>query len=324
MLARRRADGRFHSGQALAEEFGNTRSSVWNALKRLRDRGLEVHAVRGKGYRLPAAIDWLEEAEIRRALGVAGRYVAAIQVLEETDSTNSRLLALPPPPAGKARVCLAEYQTEGRGRRGRQWLSPPGAGIWLSLAWQFDRPPDNLSALSLVAGLAARTGMVELGIPGVLLKWPNDLVVGDAKLGGVLVEMRAEGNGPCLVVIGLGVNHRLPSGLPAKIANAGGLAPVDLTRACGAQPPPRNAVAAALVSALAARLDEMGRRGTGNIQAEWQHADAIAGRQVTVEERGRQISGRAVGIDVDGALRIDQGGGIVRITAGDVSVRPGQ
>lgn len=324
LLARRLADGRFHSGQALAEEHGITRSTVWNALRVLRDRGLEVHAVRGKGYRLPEPLDWLEADEIRPALGVAARYVAAIQVLGETDSTNSRLLALPSPPAGKARVCLAEYQTQGRGRRGRQWLSPPGAGIWLSLAWQFDRPPDNLSALSLVAGLAARGGLAELGVPGLLLKWPNDLVVGDEKLGGVLVEMRAEGNGPCLVVIGMGVNHRLPSGLPGEVTRAGGLAPVDLARACGGQPPSRNAVAAALISALAVRLDDVERHGAGNIQAEWRQVDAIAGRQVVVDNGDRRISGRAVGIDADGALRIEQGGAIERVTAGDVSVRPEQ
>jgi len=322
MLARRLADGRFHSGQALAEEFGITRSSVWNALKRLRDRGLEVQAVRGKGYRLAAALDWLEEEDIRHALGPAGRYVAAIQVLGETDSTNSRLLALPPPPAGKARVCLAEYQTQGRGRRGRQWLSPPGAGIWLSLAWHFDRPPENLSALGLVAGLAARHGLTGLGVPGVLLKWPNDLVVGDEKLGGVLVEIRAEGNGPCLVVIGVGVNHRLPSRLVAEVDRSGGLTPVDLARICAGEPPSRNSAAAALISALAARLDSLGRGGAMEVQVEWQQADAIAGRRVIVDNGGRQISGRAVGIDADGALRIDQGGGILRVTAGDVSVRP--
>jgi len=321
-LARRLADGRFHSGQSLAAEFAVTRSTVWNALKTLRDRGLEVHAVRGKGYRLPMSLDWLDEGRIRAALDAAGRYVASLRVLQEAESTNTCLMTSPPPPSGQASVCLAEYQTGGRGRRGRRWLSPPGAGVWLSVAWQFERPPDNLSALGLVAGLAARGALAGLGVPDVLLKWPNDLVVRGQKLGGVLVEMRAEGNGPCLVVIGVGVNHRLPSALAEAVRRSGGLVPVDLASVCDGAPPARNDLAAALVAALVVRLDSVGREGAGDVRAEWRRADAIAGRQVVVETGERSISGRAVGIDADGALRVEHGGGILRVTAGDVSVRP--
>jgi len=321
-LARRLADGRFHSGQSLATEFDVTRSTVWNALKSLRDRGLELHAVRGRGYRLPVALDWLGEDTIRALLGPSADLVCAIRIFEETDSTNSRLLASLAPPSGRASACLAEFQTGGRGRRGRQWLSPPGAGVWLSVAWQFDRPPDNLSALGLVAGLAAREALARLDVGSVMLKWPNDLVIEDEKLGGVLVEMRAEGNGPCLVVIGVGINYRLPGGLAEDVCRAGGLMPVDLAAACDGDPPSRNAVAAALVSALADRLAAVAGKGVGDLRDEWSHADAIAGRQVIVENHGRPIRGRATGIDVDGALRVDQGDGIVRVTAGDVSVRP--
>lgn len=322
-LARKLADGRFHSGQSLAAEWGVTRSTVFNALQTLRDRGLEIHAVRGKGYRLPAAVDWLEEERIRSGLGVGGGYVDAVRVMQEVDSTSTRLMASPPPPPGRAVVCLAEFQTGGRGRRGRRWLSPPGAGVWLSLAWQFDRPPENLSALGLVAGLAVREALAGLGVDDILLKWPNDLVVADEKLGGVLVEMRAEGNGPCLVVIGVGINHRLPARLAAEVREAGGLAPVDLAtvNAAGAVPS-RNAVAAAVISALAVRLEAVARQGAGDVRTEWRRSDALAGRQVVVETGGRSIPGRAAGIDLDGALRIEQEGGMVRVTAGDVSVRP--
>jgi BirA family biotin operon repressor/biotin-[acetyl-CoA-carboxylase] ligase len=321
-LARQLADGRFHSGESLAARFGVTRSTVWNALETLRERGLEIHAVRGKGYRLPMALDWLDEDRIRQALGRALGHVGTIQVVEEADSSNSRLMASPPPPAGQANVCLAEYQTGGRGRRGRRWLAPPGAGVCLSVAWQFSRPPDNLSALGLVAGLAAREALVDIGVRDVLLKWPNDLVVDDEKLGGVLVEMRAEGNGPCLAVIGVGINHRLPAELADQVRRSGGLAPVDLATVSGDEPPSRNDVAAAVISALARRLESVSRQGTGDVPSEWGKADAIAGRQITVVTGELSISGRAAGIDADGALRIAHEDGMMRVTAGDVSVRP--
>ena len=321
-LARSLADGRFHSGQELAAAFGVTRSTIWNAANALRERGLEIQAVRGRGYRLPAPLDWLDEAAIADMLGPAARLVSAVRILRETDSTNSRLMASPAPPPGRAEVCLAEYQTGGRGRRGRRWLSPPGAGVWLSVAWQFSRPPDNLSALGLVAGLAVREGLADLGIGETRLKWPNDLVVGGQKLGGVLVEMRAEGNGPCLAVVGVGVNYRLPSGLPAEVRRQGGIAPTDLRAVAEDQPPSRNAVAAAIVASLVGRLDTVGRTGVGDIREAWRAADAIEGSQVRVEEGGRQTTGRAVGIDPDGALRIECEGTVRRVTAGDVSVRP--
>jgi BirA family biotin operon repressor/biotin-[acetyl-CoA-carboxylase] ligase len=173
-----------------------------------------------------------------------------------------------------------------------------------------------------VAGLAVREALASLGVEDILLKWPNDLVVADEKLGGVLVEMRAEGNGPCLVVIGVGINHRLPAGLAAEVCRAGGLAPVDLATVSAGEAPSRNAVAAAVIAALAGRLAAVGREGTGDVRAEWGRSDAIAGRQVVVETGTRRISGRAEGIDADGALRIEQEGDMVRVTAGDVSVRP--
>ena len=320
-LARRLGDGRFHSGQMLASEFGVSRSTVWNALQGLRDRGLQVHAVRRKGYRLPEPVSWLAEDRVRAAVPGSLRERVAIEVLPETDSTNNRLLALPPPAPGSARACLAEYQNVGRGRRGRRWWCPPGAGICLSLAWQFDRPPPDLSALSVVAGLAVRESLLSIGLEEVMLKWPNDLVAEGRKLGGLLVELRAEGNGPCHVVIGIGVNHRLPVSLESKIRQEGGLVPIDLVSICRAGPPDRNEVAGRLIGGLMERLNRFAVEGARALVADWRSADALNGRLITVDAAGRRLSGRAAGIDRDGALRVELDGRVERITAGDVSVR---
>lgn len=321
-LAQRLGDGRFHSGQTLAEELGVSRSTVWNMLQGLRDRGLQVHAVRRKGYRLPEPVNWLAEDRVRAALPGPLRERVAIEVLPETDSTNNRLLALPPPAPGSARACLAEYQTVGRGRRGRRWWCPPGAGICLSLAWQFDRPPPDLSALSVVAGLAVRQSLLSGGFEDIMLKWPNDLVAGIRKLGGLLVEMRAEGNGPCHVVVGVGINHRLPASLEGQIRQDGGLAPIDLVSICGGDPPDRNAVAGKLIGDLIECMNRFAVEGARGLVADWRSADALSGREITVDTAGRRLSGRAAGIDKDGALRVELDDRVERITAGDVSVRP--
>lgn len=321
-LARRLGDGRFHSGQSLAEEFRVSRSTVWNMLRALKARGLEVQAVRGKGYRLPAPVDWLDSAVISAALAPAIRDRVAIEVLQEAESTNTRLLGSPPPEPGRSLACLAEYQTGGRGRRGRGWLSPPGGGVCLSVAWQFDRPPANLPSLSLAAGLAVREALLASGAEGVMLKWPNDLVVGDAKLGGLLLEIRAEGNGPCHAVVGAGVNYRLPAGLARQVVQTGGLVPVDVVAVCASEPPSRNRVAAAIISAVVARLESVATGGSTDIRDEWRVADALLGRRVIVEIGRRRLAGRAEGIDADGSLRVFTDEGLARVTAGDVSVRP--
>lgn len=322
-LARKLGDGRFRSGVTLAGELGVSRASVWNASQRLRELGLEVHSVRGRGYRLAQPIDWLDVGKIRRDLpDGASDLLAAIEVHEEIDSTNARLLAAGSPPEGRALACLAEFQQSGRGRRGRRWLSPPGSGVCLSVAWQFDRPPLRFASLGLVVGLAVRGALKELGVSRAMLKWPNDLVVEDRKLGGVLVEMRAEGNGPSLAVVGVGVNYRLGQDVDAAVVESGGLPPTDLAAAIGEDDTPdRNTVASAMLSALVRRIEAFGREGPGDLAGEWRDADALAGRAVSVDLGGERVTGLAAGIDDDGALRVERESGTMRVTAGDVSVR---
>jgi BirA family biotin operon repressor/biotin-[acetyl-CoA-carboxylase] ligase len=324
-VARALGDGRFHSGETLAADFDVSRTLVWRAIHALEDVGLEIHSVTGKGYRLAEPVDWLDARRIAGSLAPACRKrIAGLRVLEETDSTNQRLLDDGPPPPGRLGVCVAEYQSGGRGRRGRRWQSPPGGGIWLSVSWLFERQPSQLTALGLAAGVAARAALQATGIEGVTLKWPNDLVCDARKLGGLLVELRAESNGPTFVVIGVGVNWRLPRGSRELALADGGLPVVDVAQLCaGSPPPPRDLAVAALVGGLCELLSGYEENGFDAWRDAWAAADALAGRPVRVLTGDGALAGTARGVDRDGALKVETATGVERIIAGEVSVRAG-
>jgi BirA family biotin operon repressor/biotin-[acetyl-CoA-carboxylase] ligase len=218
-------------------------------------------------------------------------------------------------------VLLAEYQTAGRGRRGRAWLAPPGGAICLSLSWMFRAVPPDLGALGLVVGVCALRALQELGVRHASLKWPNDLLFGERKLGGVLIDLRAESAGPAYVVIGIGLNVSLGEEVLVKIA-AAGLPAADLVGA-GLAAPPRNRVAAGLIGECLHGLMEFEQRGLKPFIEEWRGADALRGRTVDVRAvEGTSSRGLARGIDLHGALLIETPQGIRRFISGDVTVRP--
>lgn len=315
------SDGRFHSGEELAGVLGVSRSAIWKATGALKDLGATLHAVRNRGYRLAVASDPLEGEKIRGQLSREVRdHVKRVQALWSTESTNSVLSARPNPPPGSSEVCLAEYQSAGRGRRGRSWLAPPGGAICLSLSWTFREVPPDLGALGLVIGVCALRALKELGVAGAALKWPNDLLVGERKLGGVLIELRGESAGPACVVIGIGLNVALGGSLLEKIA-ALGLAATDLKTA-GLEDVSRNTIAAALLSACLRGLIAFEREGLKPFAEEWRLADALRGRSVDVTAGAGIARGLARGIDVHGALLVETREGVQRFTAGDVTVRP--
>jgi BirA family biotin operon repressor/biotin-[acetyl-CoA-carboxylase] ligase len=314
------ADGQFHSGEALAAELSVSRSAVWKAASALRELGATVHAVRNRGYRLPVVAEPLDGGRIRALLGEGVRErVRRLDTVWTVASTNTVLLERANPPVGSSEALLAEYQTAGRGRRGRNWVAPPGGSICLSLSWMFGEVPRDLSALGLVVGVCALRALSHLGVDRVRLKWPNDLLVEDRKLGGILIELRAETAGPACVVIGIGLNVALGASLLEKVATMG-LAPVDLATA-GLKERARNAVAAGLISSLVRGLLEFERDGLKPFVREWMEADALRGRPVTVTGAETSAKGVARGIDLDGALLVETPQGLLRFISGDVSVR---
>ncbi len=323
-LLRRLADGQFHSGEALAAELGVTRAAVSKQVRQLRSWGLEPESVPRRGHRLAQRLDLLSADEIgaRLAPATAAR-LRRLELHDEIDSTNSRLLAVDDLPAGRFDACLAEFQTAGRGRRGREWLAPFASGLCLSYSWLFREPPAELSSLSLAVGVAALRALRACGTDGVTLKWPNDLLAGDRKLGGILCELRVEAAGPAYVVVGLGLNVALPAAARSRIAAAslaaGGLEPTDL--ADRGPPPSRSRLAAALLDAIAAMVDEFEARGFAPFHDEWSRADALAGRAVCVLAHRAERAGVARGIAPDGALLVEIDGRAERVTAGEVSLR---
>ena len=314
------SDGRFHSGEALARTLGVSRSAVWKAVAALRAQGSQLHAVRNRGYRLAHGSDPLDPAKIREQLAREVRaHVARIDAAWSIESTNTALLARANPDSGTAEVLLAEYQTAGRGRRGRAWLAPPGGAICLSMSWTFREVPQDLAALGLVVGVCALRALRAHGIEAVSLKWPNDLLLGERKLGGVLIDLRAVSAGPACVVIGIGLNLALSPELLRQIAESG-TAATDVASAV--QPlPARNAVAASLVSACVVGLLEFERQGLRPFIEDWRAADALRGRTVNVSAADGGARGVARGIDLHGALMVETLQGLRRFVSGDVTVR---
>lgn len=261
----------------------------------------------------------MDAAAIRRALPQwPSERLRRLEVHEELDSTSNRLLGVSDLPAGRFDACLAEFQTAGRGRRGRQWLAPRGSGLCLSVNWSFREPPAALAALSLAAGVAVLRALARAGGPRCALKWPNDVMHERCKVGGVLVDLRGESGGPAYVVIGVGVNVRLTPATLASLA-AAGVEATDL-EALGVRVD-RNALAAALVAELALMLEEFGQRGMAAFAEEWRAADALAGRRVRVQQGSQSFEGLARGVDADGALRVETAAGERRVLSGEVSVR---
>jgi BirA family biotin operon repressor/biotin-[acetyl-CoA-carboxylase] ligase len=316
------ADGQFHSGERLANVLGVSRSAVWKAVKSLRDLGATLHAVRNRGYRLAKSSEALAAAPILAGLsaGVRAR-VKSLDVVWSVDSTNTVLLSRSSPPDGSTEVMLAEYQTAGRGRRGKPWVAPPGGSICLSFNWNFRDAPADLGSLGLVIGVCELRALRALGVTHAKLKWPNDLLVEDKKLGGILIELRAESDGPAYVVVGIGLNVALGAALLEQIAETG-IAPTDLVTA-GLERPSRNAVAAAILEACLQGLLEFEHDGLRPFLDDWRDADALRGRMVNVRgATGDVARGLARGVDLHGALLVETvDEGLRKFVSGEVSVR---
>ena len=300
-----------------------SRAAVWKMVGELRDLGVDVESLPRRGYRLPRTVDLLDERKIRAAAGLQGTPLpAGLEVLFETDSTNLYLYDADPPAPGRPRVVFAELQRAGRGRRGRSWLAPFGSGIALSVAWTFAETPSGLPALGLAVGVSVAEALHRLGFAEVRVKWPNDIVWRNRKLGGLLLQMRSEVGGGASIVAGLGLNIALPAEARAALEGPGLLPATDLCEIHPERVPERNALAAALAAAMLAALAEFNDSGFAAFAARWAGLDALAGIRVRVSHGAESIEGQALGVETDGALRVAVADRIERFYSGDVSLRP--
>ncbi|WP_282294996.1 bifunctional biotin--[acetyl-CoA-carboxylase] ligase/biotin operon repressor BirA [Stenotrophomonas sp. PS02289] len=304
------------SGDALARELGQTRAAIWKRIQGLRAAGIEIDGRAGDGYQLQQPLELLDAAAIRAALPSAlGPLLDDLQVAWNVGSTNTELLRCSAPQRGSA-VLLAERQTSGRGRRGREWASPLAAHIYLSVLRGFAGGLSRLGGLSLVAGVAVAEALKAQGVDEVALKWPNDIVVNGHKLGGLLVEGGGEFAGPARAVIGLGINVRMPAAFAAQITQPW----TDLSTLLGSEVS-RNAVVTQLLAHLLPALELFEQDGLAPFLVRYAALDSLAGRTVRVEDGGTWQEGQALGLAEDGALRVCIDGVERVFHAGEVSVR---
>ena len=314
------------SGADLARAAGQTRAAVWKHVRALREGGVAIAARQGLGYALEQPLELLDADAIQSALPADARAaLARLEVAWSLDSTNSELLRRETPAQGAA-VLLAERQSGGRGRRGRDWASPLAANIYLSLARRFGGGLARLPGLSLVAGVASAEALHALGFADVRLKWPNDLVViaGDdrrRKLGGLLVEGGGEAAGPARAVIGLGLNVAMPAAAAAAIGQPWiDLATLTDGRLAGGRAPSRNTVVAALLAHWLPALAQFDETGLEPFLDRYARFDALAGQPVLVHGSDGTRAGQALGLSGDGALRVRIGATEQLVHAGEVSV----
>ncbi|MEE8307352.1 MAG: biotin--[acetyl-CoA-carboxylase] ligase [Gammaproteobacteria bacterium] len=259
---------------------------------------------------------FLESAVIRQHLTASiNAQLKNLNVAEELPSTNQALLDAPIGP-GELWVCLAEHQTAGRGRRGRRWVAPRRSGLCLSIGYGFVSAPAQLAALTLAIGVSAAGVLKQAGADEVQLKWPNDLTWRGRKLGGILTELKRDGQRPPTVVVGLGVNLAIPpEGLSLQVPQAN--PPVDLVTICDALPP-ASVLAAALVNAIGATLLHYADSGFSPFRADFAALDALNGQPVEVTVAEDTVRGVAQGITPEGLLKIRTETGDTTVMAGDV------
>lgn len=304
----------FRSGEAIARQLSVTRASVNNAVREAARLGVEIQAVRGRGYRLGYRYDWLDATRLGGA-GAAGGF--AFQVHDRLDSTNTHLMALAQAGAAHKSVVAAEQQSAGRGRRGRTWHAQLGRGLTFSLLWRFQRPLTALSGLSLVVGLALARCLGALGVEA-RVKWPNDVLLGEGKLAGILIETQGDVLSGATAVIGIGLNL---AATPEVAARAG--APVASLADVLARVPDRNDLLLAILRELDIELRAFDAEGFAPFAEDWMRLHAHQGRPVAIlGANGRRRPGRALGVDAEGALLLETSEGVAVIHSGEVSVRP--
>ncbi|MBI5450467.1 MAG: bifunctional biotin--[acetyl-CoA-carboxylase] ligase/biotin operon repressor BirA [Gammaproteobacteria bacterium] len=310
------SDGDFHSGAEMGEYAGVSRATIWKALRKLEMLGLGVFAVRGRGYRLAQPLELLSQQGIAAGLTPAiSARIGQIEILDEVDSTNSHLL-LHRAATNGYRVCLAERQLSGRGRRGRRWSSPFARNIYLSMMWLDQRGGADISLLPLVLGAAVLQALKGYGIAGLGVKWPNDILVDGRKLGGLLLEMAGEGGGAYRMVAGVGINVDMPASSAADIDQPW----TDLQRCCG-QPVSRNHLVAELVTVMVAAIEDLASGNAAAWLADWSSNDVLMGHEVEIDTVHGLYHGIAAGIDAKGALLVQVGNELRRFYSGDVSLR---
>ena len=308
------ADGNYHSGESLGEALGVSRAAAWKQIKKLTAVGIEVESVKGRGYRVIGGIDTISQFDVAGRLTVLGSLVQ-YDHHECLSSTNTELLALANTEHFHCTAIGSDMQSNGRGRRGRQWLSPYAENICLSLGWQFENGAASLEGLSLAVGVVVAKTLHQCGVEAVELKWPNDVLISGRKLAGILLEMSGDPSGACSVVVGIGINVHMKRQMddinqPWISCDEAASAPLV-----------RGQLTALLLSNLEIMLTEYSEVGFKKYRNEWLSMHAYQNKQVTVTAGDTVYVGEAMGVDDAGALQVSNKVGVRVFHGGEVSVR---
>ncbi|MFC1236806.1 bifunctional biotin--[acetyl-CoA-carboxylase] ligase/biotin operon repressor BirA [Vibrio sp. F74] len=300
--------GEFVSGELLGAELGISRAAIGKQIKGILSWGLDIYSVQGKGYRLSKPIQLLDKNTIEH---LTSKKVELIPVIESTNQyllDNTEIIE-------SGSVCIAEYQSNGRGRRGRQWVSPFGSNIYLSMYWRLEAGMAASVGLSLVVGVAIVEALESIGIHGIKLKWPNDLYYQDKKLAGILVEMNGQAGGAANLVIGMGMNIDMPEAIEGIDQPWTSLSQVT------DEQPDRNLLAATLINTWKTTLENYEFEGMNGITERWNRLDNFIGRPARLIMGNRVIHGTVRGINDQGAILLETENGIESYIGGEISLR---
>ncbi|MEE3880915.1 bifunctional biotin--[acetyl-CoA-carboxylase] ligase/biotin operon repressor BirA [Vibrio sp. YYF0003] len=305
------SDGEFHSGEALGHDLGISRAAIAKHIKGLSEWGVDIYRIQGRGYQLAHPMQLLDETRL------TDNSEPKLELIPVIDSTNQYLLERVNE-SEKGRVCVAEYQASGRGRRGRQWVSPFGSNLYLSMYWRLDAGMAAAMGLSLVIGIAAVEALEEMGIQGVKLKWPNDLYYQDKKLAGILVEMSGQAGGAANLVIGMGLNIGMPDKQPD----------IDqpwttLNQVCADLRLDRTQLALTLIEHWKTILLDYEMMGLAGFVERWNRLDNFIGRPVKLIMGAREVKGIVQGIDQQGGVVLETDNGLETYIGGEISLRKG-
>lgn len=315
------SDGRIHSGESLGKSLGLSRAAIWKRIQRLFDYGISVVSIKGHGYQLENPVLLLDKDSVLSALDEsASGLLSVLDIRWSVTSTNTACLDLiSKKQACSGYVCIAEHQSEGRGRRGRRWLSPVAGNIYMSVVWEFAGGIEALEGLSLAVGVCV-AGVLQnrLGLTQTQLKWPNDILCSQKKVGGILIEMAGDATGQCYAVIGIGLNVDLPAGLLSEITQPY----TDLCREMQTSDASRNSIVAMLLDTLLPMLRDYEYSGFARYRQEWKNYDALLNREVVVQYgKDECLAGVAKGISESGSILVDINGTLRRFSSGEVSLR---
>lgn len=316
ILKKLRESKEYISGQQLCEEFGVSRTAVWKIVNQLKEEGYQVEAVRNKGYRIAACPDVMTKDAVGSMLNTcwAGK---PIVYFEETDSTNNQAKKLGEQGREHGTLVIAETQTSGKGRRGRSWVSPAQGNIYMTILLKPDIEPAQAPMMTLVMAHSAALAIRETTGLEAQIKWPNDVVVERKKVCGILTEMSAEIDYVNHVVIGIGINTNMPE-IPKELQAKA----TTLAKEKG-RPVERARLAAAVINRFEKDYDiYMESKDLSNFKDSYNQMLVNAGREVSIQEAGREYCGQALGINDSGELLVKKEDGSIRqIFAGEVSVR---